>query len=131
MYSEKIFREFRHPKNVGEIKDADGVGKVGNPTCGDIMHIYIKVGKNKKGEEIIKDIKFKTFGCIVAIANSSLLTKMVKGNTVKEVEKITKKDLIKGLGKMPPVKYHCSILALDALKDAIEDYRNKKEKGGK
>jgi len=128
MYSEKIFKEFRKPSNIGEIKDADGIGKVGNLTCGDVMHIYIKVGRNKQGEEIIKSIKFKTFGCIVAIANSSLLTKMVKGKTIGEAEKISKKDLIKELGKMPPAKYHCSILALDALQDAIKDYRNKKGK---
>lgn len=126
MYSEKIFQEFKHPKNVGEIQDADGVGKVGNPQCGDIMHIYIKVEKNKKGEEVIKEIKFKTFGCIVAIANSSLLTKMVKGKTIEEALKITKQDLIKELGEMPPNKYHCSILASDGLRKAIEDYRNKK-----
>jgi len=126
MYSEKVLDEFRHPKNVGELADADGVGKIGNPTCGDILYLYIKVGKNKKGEEIIKDVKFKTFGCTVAIANSSLLTKMVKGKSIKEAEKITKKDLIKTLGKVPPIKYHCSVLAVDALKNAIEDYRNKK-----
>ncbi len=131
MYSEKIFKEFRHPKNIGEIKNPDGVGKVGNPVCGDVMHIYIKVGKNKKGEEIIKNVRFRTFGCIVAIANSSLLTKMVKGKSLKDAEKITKKDLIKGLGKMPPIKYHCSILALDALRKAIQDYKNKKGKAVK
>lgn len=128
MYSEKIFKEFRKPSNIGEIRDADGIGKVGNPVCGDVMHIYIKVGKNKKGEEIIKNIRFRTFGCIVAIANSSLLTKMVKGKTIKEAMRITKKDLIKKLGKMPPIKYHCSILALDSLRKAIQDYRNKKGK---
>ncbi len=131
MYSGKIFKEFRNPKNVGVIEDADGVGKLNNQTCGDIMQIYIKVGKNRKGEEIIKDIKFRTMGCVVAIANSSLLTKMVKGKAIKEVEKITKKDLIKKLGKMPPIKYHCSILALDALRKAIQDYRNKKGKAVK
>lgn len=131
MYSDKIFQEFRHPKNVGEIKNPDGIGKVGNPQCGDILHLYIKVAKNKKGEEIIKDIRFKTFGCIVAIANSSVLTKMVKGKTIEEVMKLTKNDLIKVLGKMPAIKYHCSILALDGLRSAIEDYRNKKGKESK
>ena len=126
MYSEKAMEEFRHPKNVGVIKNASGIGKVGNPSCGDILEIFVKISKNKKGEEIIKAISFRTFGCVIAIANSSLLTKMVKGKAIKEVEKITKKDLIKELGKMPPAKYHCSILALDALHDAIQDYRNKK-----
>lgn len=118
---------FRNPKNVGKMKDYDGLGKAGNLRCGDIMYLYIKVGKNKKKEKIIKDISFETFGCTVAIANTSLLTTMVKGKTLKEAMKISKEDLLKELGEVPSIKVHCSILATDALAEAIYDYfkRNK------
>lgn len=128
MYTEKVMEIFRNPKNIGEIKDADGIGRVGNPVCGDVMELFIKVGKNKKGEEIIKDIKVKTFGCVAAISTSSILTDMVKGKTLEEAKKVDKDDIVKELGGLPPMKYHCSVLAHDALLKAIEDYE-KRNKG--
>ncbi|SYZ72047.1 scaffold protein [Candidatus Zixiibacteriota bacterium] len=118
MYSQKVIEHFQNPRNVGEIKDADGVGTVGNPSCGDIMSIYIKVVDN-----IITDIKFKTFGCGAAIATSSITTEMVKGKTVDEAEKLTRNQVAEALGGLPPIKMHCSNLATDALRAAIEDYR--------
>jgi len=126
MYSDKVMEHFRNPKNMGELKDADGVGEVGNVVCGDFLKIFIKVGKNKKGEAFIKDIKFQTYGCASAIASSSMLTELAKGKTIDEAKKITR-DLIAGeLGGLPPQKIHCSVLAQDALKKAIEDYEKKK-----
>jgi nitrogen fixation NifU-like protein len=122
-YSKKVLREFTHPKNMGEIKNPDGIGKIGNPVCGDVMWIYIKVRKNKKGKEIINDIKFKTFGCAAAIATSSMITQLAKGKTLEEAEKITRNDIANSLKGLPPVKMHCSNLASDALKKAIEDYK--------
>jgi nitrogen fixation NifU-like protein len=122
-YNEIVKDHFFNPRNVGEIKDADGVGTVGNPTCGDIMTIYIKVKDNK-----IDEIKFKTFGCAAAIASTSMATEMVKGKTLEEAEKLTRADVANELGGLPAVKMHCSNLAADALKKAIEDYRNKKKK---
>lgn len=119
---------FKNPKNVGKMKKYDGLGKVGNLRCGDIMYLYIKVGKNKKKEEIIEDIKFETFGCTVAIANTSLLTTMVKGKTIKEAAKVNKDDLLKKFGNVPFVKIHCSLLAVDALGEAIYDYLIKNNK---
>lgn len=130
LYSKEIIKHFRHPKNVGKIKNPDGVGEAGNLLCGDLMKLYLKVGKDKKGKEQIKDIKFETLGCAVAIANSSLLCSLAKGKKLDEALKIKKEDLIKKLGKpLPPFKIHCSMLAVDALKEAIYDYfkRNKKE----
>jgi nitrogen fixation NifU-like protein len=128
IYSETIIEHFKRPRNVGKIKNASGIGEAGNILCGDVMKLYLKIEKNKKGEEIIKDIKFETLGCIVAIANTSLLTTMVKGKTIKEALKIKKEDLIKGLGQpLPPFKIHCSVLALDALKEAIYDYYQKEK----
>jgi nitrogen fixation NifU-like protein len=126
MYSEKVLKEFKHPHGMGEIKDADGIGKVGNVQCGDLLWTYIKVGKNKKGEEIIKDIKVKTFGCVAAISTSSVMTAMAKGMTLKEAAAISKDDIAKKLGGLPPVKMHCSVLSMDGLKRAIEDYEAKK-----
>lgn len=111
---------------MGEIKDADGVGKIGNPMCGDVMEVFIKAGKNEKGEEIIEDIKVKTFGCVAAIVTSSILTDLVKGKTFEEAKKIGKSEIIKELGGLPPQKIHCSVLAHDALAKAIEDYEKKK-----
>ncbi len=131
MYSKKVLEEFRHPHNIGEIKEADGIGKIGNPVCGDLMRIFIKVGKNKKGEEIIKDIKVKTFGCVAAIATSSKLTEIVKGKTFDEALKLDKKKIAESLDGLPPQKMHCSILSMDGLKNAIEDYKNKKSKAVK
>jgi len=123
VYSEKVMEHFRNPKNVGEIKDADGIGKVGNPKCGDMMYVYIKVRDNK-----IADIKFKTFGCVAAIATTSIMTELAKGKTVEDAEKLSNKDVADALEGLPPLKAHCSNLAADALHAAIEDYRNKKRK---
>jgi nitrogen fixation NifU-like protein len=119
-YSEKVMDHFMHPRNVGEIENPDGRGKVGNPVCGDIMELYIKV---KDG--IITDVKFKTFGCGAAIATSSMVTEMVKGKNIKEALEISNKAVAEALGGLPPVKMHCSVLAEEALKSAIEDYRKK------
>jgi nitrogen fixation NifU-like protein len=126
LYSKKIIEHFKNPRNVGKIKSPSGIGEAGNIQCGDLMRLYIKIGKNKKGEDIIEDIKFETMGCIVAIANTSLLTTMIKGKKLDYALKIKKEDLIKKLGKpLPPFKIHCSVLALDALKEAIYDYYKK------
>jgi len=114
---------FRKPRNMGEIKDADGVGTVGNPVCGDLMAIYIKVENNR-----IKDIKFKTFGCAAAIATSSMITELAKGKTLEEAEKITRDDVANELEGLPPIKMHCSNLAADALREAIKDYKKKNKK---
>lgn len=114
---------FLHPKNMGEIKNPDGVGKVGNPKCGDVMWVYIKVKDNK-----LQDVKFKTFGCAAAIASSSMLTQLAKGKKISDAKKIQNKDVAKKLKGLPPVKIHCSNLAADALQKAIEDYESK---GGK
>ncbi len=120
MYSDKVMEHFQNPRNVGEIEDADGVGTVGNPTCGDLMTIYIKVKDDK-----IEDIKFKTFGCGAAIATSSMVTEMAMGKTVDEALKITRNDVADKLEGLPPVKMHCSNLAADALHAAIDNYREK------
>jgi nitrogen fixation NifU-like protein len=127
-YNKKVMKLFMNPKNMGEIKDADGIGKVGNPVCGDIMWVYIKVGKDKKGKEILKDVKFKTFGCASAIATSSMITQIAKGKTLEDAEKIKYQEVVDSLGGLPPIKIHCSTLATEALNKAIEDYRNKKGK---
>jgi nitrogen fixation protein NifU and related proteins len=127
-YNKKVMKLFMNPKNMGEIKDADGIGKVGNPTCGDIMWVYIKIGKDKKGKEIIKDIKFKTFGCASAIATSSMITQIAKGKTLEDAEKIKYQEVVDSLGGLPPIKIHCSTLATEALNMAIADYKKKKEK---
>ena len=126
MYSKKVLETFRNPKNIGEIKNPDGLGKIGNPTCGDVMWVYIKVAKNKQGCEIIKDIKVKTFGCVAAISTSSILTTIVKGMELDEALKIDKTKIAEELDGLPPAKMHCSILSMDGLRKAIEDYRNKK-----
>ncbi len=122
-YSDKVLDHFKNPRNVGEIEDADGVGKVGNPVCGDLMWIYIKVGKNDKGEEIIDDIKFKTFGCGSAVSTSSMVTEMAKGMTLDAAYNISRQDVADELDGLPPIKMHCSNLAADALKAAIDNYR--------
>lgn len=124
-YTKEVLKHLRFPKNMGEIKNADGIGMVGNPVCGDIMKMYIKVGKDKKGEEILKNIKFQTLGCGAAIATSSVLTTLAKGKTLKEALKITKNDIIKALGELPTSKIHCSVLADEALKKAVADYNYK------
>ncbi|MCG7851533.1 MAG: Fe-S cluster assembly scaffold protein NifU [Methanosarcinaceae archaeon] len=120
MYSEKVMEHFSNPRNVGEIEDADGIGKVGSPSCGDTMDIYIKV---KDG--IITDVKFRTFGCAAAIASSSMMTEMAKGKTIEEVLEITRDDVADELGGLPQPKMHCSNLASDAIRAAIEDYMEK------
>ena len=122
LYSKEIMKHFRNPKNVGVIKNADGIGKVGNIVCGDVMWLYIKIKKDKEGKERIKDVKFQTFGCIVAIAVSSVLTEIIKNKTIDEAIKFKKEDIIKKTGKLPPIKVHCSVLAADALHEAIYDY---------
>ncbi len=125
LYSKKVIEHFKNPKNMGEIKNPDGVATLGNPRCGDVMRLFIKVGK-KDGQEYLKDIKFQTLGCAVAIAASSMLTLMVKDKPLSESEKITRKAVADALGGVPPQKIHCSVLAADALKKAIENYRQKK-----
>ncbi len=125
-YSKKVIDHFTRPHNQGAMKNADGVGTVGNPKCGDIMRMYIKVSKNKKGEEIIKDIKFETLGCGAAISTSSMATDLAKGKTIEEALKITNSSVAEELGGLPTPKMHCSNLAADALKKAIENYQKKK-----
>ena len=122
MYSEKVMEHFQNPRNVGEIEDADGVGEIGNPVCGDIMKLYIKVSENR-----ITEAKFKTFGCGAAIATSSMVTELVKGKTLEEAEKISRDTVAEALDGLPPVKMHCSNLAADALQKAIEDYRGQRK----
>ena len=126
-YSKKVMDLFQHPKNMGEIRNPDGVGKVGNPVCGDVLWMYIRVRKNREGKEYIKDIKVKTFGCVSAIATSSAITEMAKGKTLEEAEKISNMDIVDLVGGLPPQKVHCSVLAADALRKAIEDYRKKRK----
>ncbi len=128
IYSKEVIKHFRNPKNMGRMKNPDGVGKVGNPICGDVMHLYIRVGKNKKGEEIIKDISFETFGCVAAIATSSIITELVKGKTIKEAMKIDREKIVKSLGGLPPIKIHCSVLAASALTEAVYDYLSKNKR---
>jgi nitrogen fixation NifU-like protein len=116
-YSEKVMDHFAHPRNVGEMENPDGVGKVGNPVCGDIMNLYLRV---KDG--VITDATFKTFGCGAAIATSSMVTELVKGKTVKDALAISNRAVAEALGGLPPIKMHCSVLAEEALKAAIDDY---------
>ena len=123
LYTKEVMRHFKKPHNYGKIKDADGVGKVGNIVCGDVMHLYIKIKNN-----IIKEIKFETFGCVAAISTSSVITDLAKGKTIEEALKIEKRDVIKLLGGLPSIKLHCSVLAVDALNEAIYDYFVKSEK---
>ena len=123
MYSEKVMDHFRSPRNVGEISDADGVGTVGNPICGDLMTVYIKVKDN-----VVTDVKFKTFGCAAAIATSSMITELAKGRNLQDALKITRGDVADSLGGLPPIKMHCSNLAADALHAAIKNYLYKVEK---
>ncbi|MDD2443061.1 MAG: Fe-S cluster assembly scaffold protein NifU [Desulfotomaculaceae bacterium] len=120
MYSEKVMDHFENPRNVGEIPGADGIGDVGNPTCGDTTKVFIKVENN-----VIKDIKFKTFGCAAAIASSSMLTEMAKGKTLEDALQITDEAVAEMLDGLPPQKMHCSNMAADAMHKAIEDYRNR------
>jgi len=120
MYSEKVLEHFTNPQNVGEIEDPDAVAEVGNVVCGDAMKLFLKVK-----DDVIEDIKFKTFGCGAAIASSSIATEMVKGKTIDEALKITNKDIVEALGGLPAQKIHCSVMAAEAIKKAIEQYRQK------
>ena len=123
MYSKKVLDHFKNPRNMGEMKDYDAVGEVGNPVCGDLMYIYIKVKEN-----IIEDISFQTFGCGAAIATSSMITELAKGKSLEEALKITKDDVSDALDGLPPIKMHCSNLAAEGLHDAINKYKAKREK---
>ncbi len=120
MYNEKVMKVFANPKNVGEVENYDAIGTVGNATCGDIMQITLKIDN-----DVITDAKFKTFGCAAAIATSSTATEMIKGKTLDEALKITNKQVVEELEGLPPQKLHCSVLAEEAIKAAIEDYRKK------
>jgi len=128
MYTSKVLTHFRHPHNMGKIRNPDGIGKVGNIVCGDVMWLYLRVAKNQKGEEVIKDIKFETFGCTAAIATSSMITDLAKGKTFKDALEINKEEITNSLGGLPPIKVHCSVLASDALIEAIHDYLSKNKK---
>ena len=125
-YSKTLMNHFQNPHNQGTISNADGVGEVGNIRCGDIMKIYIDVDKNDQGEDYLKDVKFETLGCAAAIAASSVLTDLAIGKTLDQALAITKDDIVKVLENVPPLKYHCSILAEEGLKKAIEEYKAKK-----
>lgn len=127
-YSKKVLQHFNKPHNYGKMKNPDGVGEVGNIVCGDIMKLYIKVGKNKQGKEIIKDIKFETFGCVAAVAVSSMVTVLAKGKTLEDALKIRKDDILGTIGQLPETKIHCSVLADDALHEAIYDYYSKNKR---
>ncbi len=128
MYNDRVVKEFSNPQNVGELKDANAVGTVGNAVCGDIMKIFMKINEN----DVIEDVSFQTFGCAAAIATSSVATTMIKGKTVEEALKLTNKQVIDELGGLPPQKLHCSVLAEEAIKEAINnyltEYKNKKNK---
>jgi len=129
MYSEKVIEHFRNPHNYGRIENADGTGKVGNVTCGDVMQLYIKV-KNASSamDAVITDIKFETFGCAAALATSSIITDLAKGKTLAQAMAIENADVAKALDGLPPIKMHCSLLAADALKEAIYDYLKRSKK---
>ena len=124
-YSKKVLEHFKRPHNQGSIQNPDGVATMGNPKCGDIMKIYIKVSKNKRKQEIIKDIKFETLGCGAAIATSSMITDLAKGRTLEAALKISQNDIAEQLDGLPPIKIHCSILADQTLHKAIENYYTK------
>lgn len=124
-YSKEVIKHFSNPKNLGEMKNANAVGELGNPTCGDVMKIYLDIKKNKSGKDFIKNIKFQTMGCAAAIATSSMITELAKGKTLDEAKKITNKDVADKLKGLPPIKMHCSNLAADALKKAIENWEKK------
>ena len=127
-YSKMVLNHFTKPHNQGKMKNPDSIGTVGNPKCGDIMRMYIKVSKNKAGQEVIKDVKFETLGCGAAIATSSMATDLAKGKTIDEVLKISNKIVAYKLGGLPTIKMHCSNLAADALHEAIKNYREAQEK---
>lgn len=125
LYTKEVMKHFKKPHNMGKIKNPDGVGKVGNPLCGDTMWLYIKVKKGREGKLRIKDVKFQTFGCVAAIATSSKITELAKDKTLEEALEIGRNDIVKSLGGLPVPKIHCSLLASDALAEAIYDYYKK------
>jgi len=127
-YSKKVLQHFNKPHNYGKMKNPDGTGEVGNMVCGDLMKLYIKVAQNKKGQDVIKDVKFETFGCLAAIASSSMLTDLVKGKTLEKAISFDRKEIVNELGGLPPIKVHCSVLAGDALIEAIHNYLIKNKK---
>ena len=124
MYTNKVMEHFRNPKFLRKMEDPDAIGRVGNPTCGDVMHVFIKVGMNN-GNEIIKDISVQTFGCVAAVSSSDVLCELALGKKLEDVEKISRDDIIKELGELPPIKVHCSVLAQEGLQKAIKEYREK------
>lgn len=126
-YSKKVIEHFLHPRNFGKMKNPSAIGKVGNPACGDVMEMYLRIGK-KNNQEVIKDIKFHTMGCAAAIATSDMACELVKGKTIQEAQEIDYQDIVKKLGDLPPIKIHCSVLAKQGLKAAIEDYYKKKKR---
>ena len=128
MYSKKVMELFHNPRNMGSMKNPDGVGKIGNRVCGDVLWMYIRVARNRSGQEYIKDIKIKTYGCVAAISTSSKVTDMAKGRTLEDALKISNKDIVDLVDGLPPQKVHCSVLAVDALHRAIEDYQKKSGK---
>lgn len=130
-YSKKLMNHFKNPKFVKKLKNPDAVGEVGNVRCGDIMRLELKIEKDKIGNPKIKDIGFQTFGCPAAVASSDVVCEIAKGKTLKQAEKINKDDIVKKLGGMPPIKIHCSILGIEALNKAIENYEEKSKLGGK
>ena len=121
-YTDKVMKEFHNPKNVGELKDANGIGEVGSPACGDIMRMYLKISD----DGVIEDASFKTFGCGAAIASSSKATEMIKGQTIEQASKLKNSDVVEELGGLPQQKIHCSVLAAEAIAAAIEDYNSRK-----
>jgi nitrogen fixation protein NifU and related proteins len=125
MYTEKVMQHFKHPHNLGEIKNPDAIGEVGNPQCGDVMLVTMKINPETR---IIDEIKFKTFGCVSAIACSSVTTDLLKGKTIDEAKKLTKQDIVNELGELPAIKLHCSVLSNEAVKKAIDEYELKHEK---
>ena len=127
MYSKKVLDHFLHPRNMGQLKNADVVAQVGNPVCGDVMKIYLKIGK-KNGKDYIKEIKFQTLGCAAAIATSSIMTEMVKGKPLNQAVKTSNQAIAQALGGLPPIKMHCSVLAQQVLKRAIEKWQKNKSK---
>ncbi|MBU4501715.1 MAG: iron-sulfur cluster assembly scaffold protein [Nanoarchaeota archaeon] len=126
-YSKEVMKRFKNPKFGEKMKNPDAIGEVGNATCGDVMKIFLKIEKNKKGDEIIKDISFQTFGCVAAISSSDALCELAKGKTIKQALKITRNNIVKKLQGLPNLKFHCSVLGEKALKTAIENYKKKKK----
>lgn len=124
MYTEKVVKRFENPRYAGELKDANGIGTVGNPACGDIMKLYLKINEKT---EVIEEVSFKTFGCAAAIASTDVACELIKGKTIEEALKITNKQVVDQLGTLPPHKIHCSVLAEESIAAAVEDYRSKKK----